>query len=223
LLFTLTLMIKRCLDVVLSLLLIALLSPVFIFIFFLVRATSSGPAIFCQRRLGQHGKPFTMYKFRSMKHNSEYSGTGLFTYADDPRITPIGRLLRSSSLDEIPQLFNVLIGSMSLVGPRPPTESELGPWSEFTPYMKQRFQVPQGMTGFSQILSRNDLNWDEKVAYDNIYVLLAKKYGPCVDLFILFCTFFSLFDRSNLYVIPPSDPFAEGPISRIARSHSTGT
>ena len=108
-----------------------------------------------------------MYKFRTMYVNSEKSGTGLYSFDDDPRITRIGSFLRRFSLDELPQLINVILGSMSLVGPRPPVTYELGPWNEYTPHMRKRFKVKPGITGLSQVSGRNTLDWDQKIKYDN--------------------------------------------------------
>ena len=153
-----------------------------VFIALAIKLTSSGPFFFIQRRIGLHGKTFRMLKFRTMINNAEKVGSGLYSYCDDPRITPIGRLLRRSSLDELPQLINVISGSMSFVGPRPPVTYELGPWDEYTPEMRKRFLVKPGITGLAQVSGRNDLNWDEKIVLDNIYVDQFLKKGFFADI-----------------------------------------
>ena len=130
-----------------------------------------------------------MIKFRTMLHNSEKEGTGLFSFADDPRITNLGHFLRRTSLDEFPQFLNVLIGQMSIVGPRPPVIYELGDWSTFTPTMRKRFNVKPGITGFSQVYGRNTLGWDRKIAYDILYINKYKRFGLLLDIYIVYKTF----------------------------------
>jgi len=185
---------KRLLDILGSSILIVVLFPIWIVIALAIRITSPGSVFFVQRRIGLNGKVFRMLKFRTMVPNAETMGTGLYSFEDDPRITRVGHFLRRKSLDELPQLFNVLVGSMSLVGPRPPVTYELGPWEEYTPQMRKRFVVKPGITGLAQISGRNELDWDEKIAYDNRYVDIILKYGFWVDILILFKTFWLVHD-----------------------------
>ena len=181
-------MLKRLLDILGALVGLVLFSPVFLVAAVLIRATSPGPVFFVQGRLGRDGQVFRMLKFRTMVQNAEQMGTGLFSYEDDPRITRIGHYLRIASLDEIPQFLNVLGGSMSIVGPRPPVTYELGDYKDFTPTMKIRFQVKPGITGLAQVSGRNDLDWDEKIHFDNIYVEKFRRWGVLYDLWIILRT-----------------------------------
>lgn len=126
------LLIKRCIDVSLSLIAIIIMFPILLIISVAVRFDSKGPALFRQGRLTKNGKVFTMYKFRTMIENAEQMGTGLFNYANDFRVTRVGKFLRKSSLDELPQLFNIIKGDMSIVGPRPPVTYELGDYEELS-------------------------------------------------------------------------------------------
>ena len=125
-------MLKRTFDIIISIIAILLLSPIMILIAILIKFTSKGPVFFKQERIGLNGKYFKMIKFSTMFNNSENKGTGLYTFENDSRITKLGFFLRRISFDELPQFFNVLIGSMSLVGPRPPVTYELGEWSNLT-------------------------------------------------------------------------------------------
>lgn len=177
--------IKRLLDLVLSALFIIALLPVFLLIALLVKVTSPGPVFFRQQRLGQRGRVFTMLKFRSMVDKAETMGTGLFSYADDPRITPVGRFIRRMSLDEIPQFLNVFAGSMSIVGPRPAVTYELGDYAVLPAATLIRFEMKPGITGLAQVSGRNDLSWDDKIVLDTRYIRQFAKWGPLLDLLIL--------------------------------------
>ena len=160
-----------------------------ILIIILIKFTSKGPVFFIQERIGLNGKYFRMLKFRTMYQNSEKKGTGLFSFKGDARIIKVGHFLRRLSLDELPQFFNVLIGSMSIVGPRPPVTYELGDWSTYTPVMKKRFKIKPGITGFAQISGRNNLEWDKKIAYDILYINKYNRYGLLLDTYIIFKSF----------------------------------
>ena len=182
-------MLKRTFDIIVSIIAILFSLPITILIAILIKFTSKGPVFFIQERIGLNGKYFKMIKFRTMFHNSEREGTGLFSFEDDPRITNLGHFLRRTSLDEFPQFLNVLIGGMSIVGPRPPVIYELGDWSTFTPTMRKRFNVKPGITGFSQVYGRNTLGWDRKIAYDILYINKYKRFGLLLDIYIVYKTF----------------------------------
>ncbi len=156
--------IKRLLDVVLSLSLIVVLSPLYIVLYVLVVCKLGKPAIFKQERPGYKGKIFTMYKFRSMTDEKDANGNVL---SDEERLTPFGKRLRSTSLDELPELFNILKGDMSFVGPRPLLVSYLELYNE---EQMRRHDVRPGLTGLAQANGRNAISWQEKFAYDVYYV-----------------------------------------------------
>lgn len=184
---------KRLFDITFSILGILVTSPVLLIISLSIIIDSKGSIIFKQYRLGKYGKEFYMFKFRSMVENAETMGTGLFSYKDDQRVTRVGQFLRKTSLDELPQLFNILKGEMSFVGPRPPVTYELGNYNEFSDELKKRFIVKPGVTGFAQIKGRNELSWDEKIQYDLNYIENFYKWGILLDLKILITTIFVVF------------------------------
>ena len=191
--------VKRIFDRVVSGLALIILSPLFLVIAVCIKLDSKGVIFFKQKRLGVNGKVFEMYKFRSMVPNAENMAAGLFNYENDPRVTKVGRFLRNSSLDELPQLYNVWKGDMSLVGPRPCVEYELGDYETLNRRYKKRFVVKPGITGLAQVKGRNDNDWEEKVRYDNRYIDLFRKYGCIVDLKILFLTVTKVFEKSDIY------------------------
>ena len=168
---------KRFFDIIASAIGLIILFPLFLFLILKIRHEDGGPAFYSQERIGKNGKPFKMYKFRSMVVNAdklldqledqnEVEGA-MFKMKDDPRITKIGHTIRKYSLDELPQLWNVLIGDMSLVGPRPPLPSEV---EEYTDYDKQRLMVMPGCTGLWQVTRRSEADFDEMVWLDIIYI-----------------------------------------------------
>ena len=171
-------LVKGLVDRLIALLALLLLAPVLTGIALLIRLRSPGPALFRQTRIGVHGREFTLLKFRTMHVGAEHMRTGLgvtninkdgllFKVRDDPRITPVGAVLRRWSLDELPQLLNVLAGSMSLVGPRPPLPEEV---ARYGAYVSRRLAVKPGLTGLWQISGRSDLSWEEAVRLDLQYV-----------------------------------------------------
>ena len=169
---------KRLMDIVLSILAILVFSPVFLLTGLLIKITSPGPIIFSQVRVGRYGRHFKFYKFRSMYIDAEArkaelmklneSGDGvIFKMKRDPRITPVGRFIRKFSIDELPQLFNVLLGDMSLVGPRPPLPSEV---RTYTLEERKRLNITPGITCLWQVSGRSELPFSKQIALDKEYI-----------------------------------------------------
>lgn len=164
---------KRLIDLLVALVVLLVGLPFWIAIGILIRLTSPGPAIYRQRRVGQHGKLFTMYKFRTMRDNAETDTGPVWAIADDPRFTPIGRWLRKTRLDEVPQFWNVLKGDMSLVGPRPERPYFVEKLSQEIPLYNRRHRVKPGITGWAQVKWKYDSSLDDvrqKVKYDLFYI-----------------------------------------------------
>ncbi len=188
------LFIKRAFDIFVALILIILLTiiPVLIVIPLVIKLTSKGPAVFTQDRVGKDGKVFKIYKFRTMltpEQSVKPDGT-LMTPKE--RITKIGRFLRKTSLDELMQLFNVLFGQMSLVGPRPTLPYQV---ENYTEEQKRRHNLRPGITGWAQINGRNDLSWTEKINYDIEYV---DNFSLAMDIKILFRTVSVVFEKEGI-------------------------
>ncbi|MBA7472908.1 putative sugar transferase EpsL [subsurface metagenome] len=183
---------KRIFDIGTSLLAIAVLSPLFVVISIAIKLSGKGPAIFRQERAGKNGKPFIFYKFRTMRVDVEPFGSSPKT-SDDPRLTRVGKLLREYSLDELPQLFNILKGDMSFIGPRPLYVSQMAEWDE---RQKKRLLVKPGLTGLAQISGRGQLTREEKLELDVKYVETA---GFLTDIKIILATIAQVFGRKNIY------------------------
>lgn len=190
---------KRLFDIVSSGIAIIVLTPIWVGVAIAIKKDSKGPVFFKQGRRTKNGKIFNMYKFRSMVVDAENMGAGLFNYENDPRVTKVGRVLRDTSIDELPQLFNILKGDMSVVGPRPCVTYELGDFDTLNKRYKKRFNVKAGLTGYAQVKGRNDISWDDKVGYDNKYVDLFNKYGVLIDIKIIFESLISVFKKENIY------------------------
>ena len=168
---------KRLFDILISFMLLILLFPLFMILAIAIKLGSNGPLVFCQKRVGKNGKEFTLYKFRSMRHGAEESKSRLryldetvgpiFKIKEDPRITKVGRFIRKYSIDELPQLFNVLKGQMSLVGPRPPLPEEV---REYTHHQRRRLSVVPGLTCLWQISGRSELSFYEWIELDIYYI-----------------------------------------------------
>ncbi len=183
---------KRFLDVVSSLSAILILSPVFAAIIIAIKVSSKGATVFKQKRAGKDGKPFTFYKFRTMKVDVDPFGSSPKS-GDDPRLMRTGKLLREYSLDELPQLFNILKGDMSIVGPRPLYVSQMAEWNE---RQKKRLLVKPGLTGLAQISGRGELAREEKLELDVKYVETANLW---VDIKIILRTIAQVFSRKSIY------------------------
>ena len=196
--YNLNLFIKRAFDIISCSIAILLLTPVWIIVAIAIKTDSKGPVFFKQGRRTKDGRIFQMLKFRSMCVGAEQQGTGLFSYDNDPRVTKVGAFLRKTSLDEIPQFFNVLLGDISVVGPRPCVTYELGDYDTLNKKYKKRFQVKGGITGLAQCKGRNENSWDEKVTFDGQYVDLFKSEGVWVDIKILWWSVIKVFQSANI-------------------------
>ncbi|MBE3591904.1 sugar transferase [Thermoanaerobacter sp. RKWS2] len=183
------LIIKRLIDIFVSLFLLIVLSPLLIIISLIIFITMGPPVIFKQTRPGFKGKPFTIYKFRTMSNKKDKYGNLL---PDEKRLTKIGRFLRSTSLDELPELFNVLKGDMSLVGPRPLLMEYL---NYYTEEQMRRHDVKPGITGWAQVNGRNNLSWEEKFKLDVWYV---DNWSLWLDFKILFLTLIKVIKREGI-------------------------
>jgi len=183
---------KRGFDVVICLPAAIVLLPFFVLMVVAIRLTSKGPAIFRQQRAGRDGKPFIFYKFRTMKLDVDPFGPSPKS-GGDPRLTRVGRFLREYSLDELPQLYNILKGDMSVVGPRPLYLSQVPEWSE---RQKKRLLVRPGLTGLAQVSGRGELTREEKLELDVKYVETA---GLLTDIKIILATIGLVFKRRSIY------------------------
>lgn len=189
-------LIKRVVDLLSCLLGAILLSPILLIISVTIKLTSKGPVLFKQERLGRNGMIFEIFKFRTMVDNAENIGSGLKTFKNDPRITRVGNVLRKTSLDELPQLINVIKGDMSIIGPRPPVPYHPRRYEEYSNHQVQRFKVKPGITGLAQIEGRNILTWDERIEFDVEYV---KKNNLLLDMKILFLTFVKVAKNEGIH------------------------
>ena len=184
--------IKIAIDLIIAAVLSLVLLPLFIIIWLLIKISSPGSVIFRQQRAGKDGKSFIFYKFRTMRTDVDPFGSSPKS-GEDPRLTKIGKFLREYSLDELPQLFNILKGDMSIVGPRPLYMSQVAEWND---RQKKRLLVKPGITGLAQISGRGELTREEKLELDVRYVETA---GFWLDLKIILMTIRQVFTRKNIY------------------------
>ncbi len=189
--------VKRCIDIFGSLVGIILFSPVMLIVAILVKVTSKGPLIYKQHRVGLHNKPFKMYKFRSMVVQKEKDEKKCWTTKGDARVTPVGKFIRKTSIDELPQFFNILKGDMSLIGPRPERPFFVEKFKEEIPRYMVKHQVRPGLTGWAQVNGyRGDTSIMKRIEYDLYYI---ENWTIGFDIKILFLTFFKGFVNKNAY------------------------
>ena len=189
---------KRFFDCLLSFVAILVLSPLFLIISILVKLTSKGPVFFKQLRIGKNGRTFNIVKFRTMIVGAESMKEGVDIVANDRRVTRFGKFLRKTSIDELPQLFNIFVGRMAIVGPRAPAYYFFPKYENLDEKCKKRFSVRPGITGYSQTVGRNSFSWYEKIENDNIYVDKLRKLGILIDIAIVFKTVLRVFSMSNI-------------------------
>ena len=190
--------VKRALDVTFSLLGTAVSSPILLAVAAAIKIDSKGPVIFKQEHLGKDGKVFEIYKFRSMCVGAEHMGTGQYPFKGDSRITRVGKVIRATSLDELPQFINILKGDMSFIGPRPTLTYH--PWKleEYTDFQRRRFEVRPGITGLAQVHGRKTIDWNERIKYDVEYVDNLSLGLDCKILFQTVWNVLTMKDNNNI-------------------------
>jgi lipopolysaccharide/colanic/teichoic acid biosynthesis glycosyltransferase len=187
---------KPCFDIIIALLALIILSPLFIIVSLAVVVETGWPVFFIQERLGRNGKVFRIYKFRSMVLDLVIPVGSQKVFESDPRITKVGRFIRKTSIDELPQLFNILKGEMSFIGPRPPVTSFPKPYNEYSDFEKQRFRVKPGLSGLAQIRQREINDWDINIPVDVEYV---NNYDFFCDMKLFFKSLLVFLKTDNIY------------------------
>ncbi len=185
---------KRFLDIVLSATALLVVSVFMLFAAIAVKLDSPGPIIFKQQRLGKDGRVFWMYKFRSMCVGAEKTGSGVYSGKGDARVTKVGKILRATSIDELPQLVNILKGDMSIIGPRPPLTYHPWPLEEYTDEQKRMFELRPGITGWAQTHGRKDVEWNKRIELNVWYV---DNVSLWLDIKILFLTVFKVLSNAD--------------------------
>lgn len=186
--------VKRFLDVTASFLGLVLLFPLLLTVSILIKIDSRGPVIFRQKRIGRNGKVFEIYKFRSMCVGAEKTVSGVYSGKGDARVTRIGKILRATSIDELPQLLNILKGEMSFVGPRPPLTYHPWKYEEYTDFQKRMFEVRPGITGWAQVNGRKDVEWHKRIELNVWYV---DHMSLLLDIKIMFMTAFKVLTNAD--------------------------
>ena len=180
---------KRFIDICLSLGIVVVFGLPMLVIALLIKIDSKGPAIFKQERIGKDGKVFSIYKFRTMCVGAEHTGSGVYSGKGDARVTKIGKILRATSIDELPQALNILKGDMSFIGPRPPLTYHPWPIEEYTEEQLHMFDVRPGITGWAQVNGRKSVEWNKRIELNNWYV---RNLSLALDIKILFMTVFKV-------------------------------
>ena len=185
---------KRLFDILMSLFILIITSPILLIVAIAIKIDSRGPVIFKQKRIGRHGKVFNIYKFRSMCVGAEKTGSGVYSEKGDARVTRVGKFLRATSLDEIPQALNILFGHMSFIGPRPPLTYHPWPIEEYTDEQRRMFDVRPGITGWAQINGRKGVEWNRRIELNVWYV---DHLSFLLDMKILFGTVFKVLKNED--------------------------
>ena len=181
---------KRFFDIILSFLMMIVLSPLLLLIVILIKIDSKGPAVFKQERIGKGGKTFYIHKARTMCVGAEHTGSGVYSDNRDARVTKVGKFLRKTSLDELFQLWDIFIGKMSFIGPRPPLTYHPWPLEEYTEEQKKMFNVRPGITGWAQINGRKEVEWHKRI---ELNVWYTEHLSFWLDVKIFFITIFKVF------------------------------
>ena len=185
---------KRVIDFLISLIALIVLALPMLIIAIAIKCDSKGPVIFKQERIGKNGKVFHIYKFRSMCVGAEKTGSGVYSGKGDARVTRVGKILRATSLDELPQFFNLLKGDMSLIGPRPPLTYHPWPLEEYTDEQKRMFAVRPGVTGWAQVNGRKDVEWNRRIEL-NVWYVDHLSFG--LDFKIFWLTIFKILTNAD--------------------------
>ena len=185
---------KRLFDLFVSIMGLIICAIPMLIIAIAIKIESKGPVIFKQERVGKNGKVFNIYKFRSMCVGAEQTGSGVYSGKGDKRVTKVGKILRATSLDELPQFLNLLKGDMSLIGPRPPLTYHPWTWDKYTDEQKRMFEVRPGITGWAQVNGRKEVEWNKRIQLNVWYVDHVSLW---LDIKILFMTVFKVFTNAN--------------------------
>ena len=186
--------VKRAVDFCIALVALTILFVPLIIVAIIIKLDSKGPVIFMQERLGKDGVPFKIWKFRSMCVGAEKQGTGVYSYKGDSRITKVGKVIRATSIDELPQLVNILKGDMALIGPRPALTYHPWPYEQYTEHQKHMFDVLPGVTGWAQVNGRKEVPWPERI---ELNVWYANNMSLWLDIKIFFMTIFKVATNAN--------------------------
>ena len=186
--------IKRIIDCIISLLALIVGAVPMLLVALLIKLDSPGPVLFRQKRIGKDGKVFEILKFRSMCQGAEHTGSGVYSGKGDSRVTRVGRIIRATSIDELPQCINILRGDMSLIGPRPPLTYHPWPYEEYTDEQKRMFEVRPGITGWAQVHGRKDVEWHKRIELNIWYV---DHVSFLLDLKIFFTTILKVLSNAD--------------------------
>jgi len=195
---------KRACDVVVALIGLTILSPLLLLVILVLLVSSGRPVFFLQERIGLHGRTFRIIKFRTMTRDAEQRTKGQWITVGNPYVTPVGRFLRKTSLDELPELVNVLKGDMSLVGPRPTLPEQVAAYDVF---QRRRLEVRPGITGWAQVNGRNSISWTERIKLDIWYI---DHWTPWLDVRILLMTIGQVLRQRGVEDVPPPDAIVPG-------------
>ena len=186
--------VKRIIDIIIALLVLIVGAIPMLIVALLIKIESPGPVLFKQERIGRGAKVFKIIKFRSMCVNAEHTGSGVYSGKGDARVTKVGRVIRATSIDELPQFINVLKGEMSLIGPRPPLTYHPWPIEEYTKEQLRMFEVRPGLTGWAQVNGRKEVEWHKRIEL-NVWYVDHVSFG--LDFKIFFMTIFKIFTNAD--------------------------
>ena len=186
--------IKRVIDSIISLLILVIGAIPMMIVALLIKLDSPGPVLFKQDRIGKNGKVFKILKFRSMCQGAEHTGTGVYSGKGDARVTKVGKILRATSIDELPQIVNILRGEMAFIGPRPPLTYHPWPFEEYTKEQKRMFEVRPGITGWAQVCGRKNVEWHKRIELNVWYV---NHVSFLLDVKIFIMTIFKVLSNAD--------------------------